>query len=80
MTAATTRRTKERSPKALALPYLLEWKEAESIDCVAQGVITNKTAHHVWISCTKWIARGILRLEAATGTNPERPVGLTLEA
>lgn len=40
-------------------PYMLKWNESESIACQAQAIITNRS-NHVWISCRRYIGRGII--------------------
>ena len=43
--------------------FILRWNETQSVNCVAQGVITNGT-DHVWISCTNYLGRGRFILDA----------------
>jgi hypothetical protein len=52
---------------------LLNWAFNESQNCPAQGIVTNGT-EHFWLSCTSYIAHGILQLDEA-GT----PVGIVLD-
>lgn len=56
-------------------PYLLEWNLTESIDCVAQAVVTNDT-DNLWISCTTYIAKGKFIFDEK---EPKDPIGIELD-
>lgn len=51
-------------------PTVLSWDEQESIDCKAQGILTNDT-DNVWLSCKTYIGRGTL-LYDEVGDFPSR--------
>jgi hypothetical protein len=54
-------------------PFLLEWNESESIECNAQGIISNGT-DNIWISCKKYIGRGKLVQWNSLNSTPSRPL------
>jgi hypothetical protein len=52
-------------------PFLLNWNESQSIECNAQGIITNGT-DIIWMSCKKYLARGrLVKLDPLNSTRVE---------
>jgi hypothetical protein len=54
--------------------YWLQWDTEESINCTAQGLITNEETNDVWISCTSYLGRGRLILDQA-----QDPIGIEID-